>query len=116
MIHKRIAGWALGAVLSVGLAAPGAMAASEVRIGVVNDYAGWNPYADSTAQMYMTWCQTYGCLGTFDTRDGKYKGILAERWEVSKSDPNEWTFYLRKGIKRHVDGKELTAEDVAHSI
>ena len=47
-----------------------AMSASEVRIGVVNDYAGWNPYADSTAQMYMTWCQTYGCLGTFDTRDG----------------------------------------------
>ena len=116
MIHKRIAGWAMGALLSAGLAASGAMAASEVRIGVVNDYAGWNPYADSTAQMYMTWCQTYGCLGTFDTRDGKYTGILAERWEVSKSNPNEWTFYLRKGIKRHNDGKELTAEDVAHSI
>jgi peptide/nickel transport system substrate-binding protein len=66
--------------------------------------------------MYMTWCQTYGCLGTFDTRDGQYKGLLAERWEVSKSNPNEWTFYLKKGIKRHVDGKELTAEDVAHSI
>lgn len=93
-----------------------AMSASEVRIGVVNDYAGWNPYADSTGQMYMTWCQTYGCLGTFDTRDGKYKPMLAERWEVSKSNPNEWTFYLRKGIKRHKDGKELTAEDVAHSI
>ena len=116
MLYKRIAGWSMSAVLSAGLAASGAMAASEVRIGVVNDYAGWNPYADSTAQMYMTWCQTYGCLGTFDTRDGKYKGILAERWEVSKSNPNEWTFYLKKGIKRHKDGKELTAEDVAHSI
>jgi len=116
MIHKRIAGWAIGAVLSVGLAATGAMAASEVRIGVVNDYAGWNPYADSTAQMYMTWCQTYGCLGTYDARDGEYKPMLAERWEVSKTNPNEWTFYLRKGIKRHVDGKELTAEDVAHSL
>ena len=98
------------------LTAGTAFAASEVRIGVVNDYAGWNPYADSTAQMYMTWCQTYGCLGTFDTRDGEYKGILAERWEVSKENPNEWTFYLKKGIKRHKDGKELTAEDVAHSI
>ncbi|NQV83426.1 MAG: hypothetical protein HQ494_06350 [Rhodospirillales bacterium] len=116
MIQKRIAGWAISALLSAGLAASGAMAASEVRIGVVNDYAGWNPYADSTAQMYMTWCQTYGCLGTYDTRDGEYKPLLAERWEVSKTNPNEWTFYLRKGIKRHVDGKELTAEDVAHSL
>lgn len=104
------------ALVGGGLAASSAMAASEIRIGVVNDYAGWNPYADSTAQMYMSWCQTYGCLGTFDTNDGKYKGILAERWEVSKSNPNVWTFYLKKGIKRHVDGKELTAEDVAHSI
>ena len=101
---------------AAAFAASAALAQTEVRIGVVNDYAGWNPYADSTAQMYMTWCQTYGCLGTFDTRDGKYKGILAERWEVSKDNPNEWTFYLKKGIKRHVDGKELTAEDVAHSI
>ena len=114
-----IARFRTGFVVSIAataFAASAALAASEVRIGVVNDYAGWNPYADSTAQMYMTWCQTYGCLGTFDTRDGKYKGILAERWEVSKDNPNEWTFYLKKGIKRHVDGKELTAEDVAHSI
>lgn len=116
MLRKKSSGWAVGALLATSLAASSALAASEVRIGVVNDYAGWNPYADSTAQMYMTWCQTYGCLGTFDTRDGKYKGILAERWEVSKSNPLEWTFYLRKGIKRHKDGKELTAEDVAHSI
>jgi len=116
MLRKISSGWAVGALLATSLAASSALAASEVRIGVVNDYAGWNPYADSTAQMYMTWCQTYGCLGTFDTRDGKYKGILAERWEVSKSNPLEWTFYLRKGIKRHKDGKELTAEDVAHSI
>lgn len=91
-------------------------AQSTVSIGVVNDFAGWNPYADSTAQMYMIWCQTYGCLGTFDTRTGEYKGILAERWEVSEENPNEWTFFLKKGIKRHGDGKELTAEDVAHSI
>ena len=55
-----------------GLATATAMAASEVRIGVVNDYAGWNPYADSTAQMYMTWCQTYGCLGTYDTRENPH--------------------------------------------
>ena len=116
MIHKRIAGVALGAVLSAAMAGSGAIAATEVRIGVVNDYAGWNPYADSTAQMYMTWCQTYGCLGTYDARDGKYKPMLAERWEVSTTNPNEWTFYLRKGITRHHDGKELTAEDVAHSL
>ena len=116
MSVTRLAKIFSAALIGGGIAASTAMAASEVRIGVVNDYAGWNPYADSTAQMYMTWCQTYGCLGTFDTNAGKYKGILAERWEVSKTNSNVWTFYLKKGIKRHVDGKELTAEDVAHSI
>ena len=98
------------------LAAPGAEAKSTVRIGVVNDFAGWNPYADSTAQMYMIWCQTYGCLGLYDPVKGEYTGMLAERWEVDKNDPNVWTFYLRKGLKRHGDGKELTSEDVIHGL
>lgn len=102
--------------VAVTFGAPGAQAQSSVSIGVVNDFAGWNPYADSTAQMYMIWCQTYGCLGTFDTRAGEYQGILAERWEVNKDNLNEWTFYLKQGVKRHNDGKELTAEDVVHSL
>ena len=91
-------------------------AQSSVSVGVVNDFAGWNPYADSTAQMYMIWCQTYGCLGSFDTRTGEYEGMLAESWSVDKADPRKWTFKLRKGLKRHKDGKELTADDVVHSL
>src|SRR5215469_9547694 len=70
-----------------------------VNVGVVNDFAGWNPYGDSTAQMYMIWCQTYGCLGSFDTNKGEYEPMLAESWETDKSDPRIWYFHLRHGLK-----------------
>ena len=108
-----------GAVALSALGAAGsapAHAQSSVSVGVVNDFAGWNPYADSTAQMYMIWCQTYGCLGSFDTKTGEYEGMLAESWSVDKADPRKWTFNLRKGLKRHKDGRELTAADVVHSL
>jgi peptide/nickel transport system substrate-binding protein len=93
-----------------------AKAETAVNIGVVNDFAGWNPYADSTSQMYMIWCQTYGCLGIFNTNSGEYEPLLAESWETDKADPRIWYFHLRHGLKRHHDGKELTAADVVHSI
>ena len=93
-----------------------ARAETTVTVGVVNDFAGWDPYADSTAQMYMIWCQTYGCLGAYDTTTGEYTGLLAKSWEVDPKDKNVWIFHLRKGLKRHHDGKELTADDVVHSI
>jgi peptide/nickel transport system substrate-binding protein len=102
------------AVLFVPRAAAGAE--STVTVGVVNDFAGWDPYADSTAQMYMIWCQTYGCLGTFNTNTGEYEALLAESWETDKNDSRIWYFHLRHGLKRHHDGKELTAGDVVHSI
>lgn len=104
------------AALAATVAGTQVRAETTLNVGVVNDFAGWNPYADSTAQMYMIWCQTYGCLGTFDTAKGDYEGLLAERWETDKNDPRIWTFYLKKGLKRHKDGKELTAEDVVHSL
>jgi peptide/nickel transport system substrate-binding protein len=91
-------------------------AESTVTVGVVNDFAGWDPYADSTAQMYMIWCQTYGCLGTFNTNTGEYEPLLAQSWETDKNDSRIWYFHLRHGLKRHHDGKELTADDVVHSI
>src|SRR5262249_8768116 len=71
---------------------------------------------DSTSQMYMIWCQVYGCLGTFNTATGEYGPSLAESWETDKADPRIWLFHLRHGLKRQQDGKELTAEDVVHSI
>ncbi len=40
---------------------------------------------------------------------------LATKWEVSE-DGLTWTFYLRKGVKFHHTGRELTAEDVVFSI
>ena len=62
------------------------------------------------------WCQVYGCLGIYDFEKGEYVGMLAERWEVDKADNNVWTFHLKRGVKRQNDGKELTADDVVHSI
>ncbi len=104
-------------IVTATLFAPGVAAAdSTVTVGVVNDFAGWNPYADSTAQMYMIWCQTYGCLGTFNTNTGEYEPLLAQSWEPDKNDPRIWYFHLRHGLKRQHDGKELIAEDVVHSI
>ena len=108
---------AVAATVAAGLLGVGAARAeTTVSIAVVNDFAGWNPYADSTSQMYNIWCQVYGCLGTFDTRKGEYEGMLAQSWETDKKDPRIWIFHLKHGMKRHKDCKELTAEDVVHSI
>ena len=54
--------------------------------------------------------------GLYDFDKGEYVGMLADRWEVDKADNNVWTFHLKRGLKRHNDGKELTADDVVHSI
>lgn len=106
----------LAALMACGAPMAPARAETTVSIAVVNDFAGWNPYADSTEQMYMIWCQTYGCLGTFNTLTGEYEGMLAKSWDTDKSDPRIWYFHLRHGLKRQHDGKELTAADVVHSI
>jgi peptide/nickel transport system substrate-binding protein len=119
MMSLRLSSMPRAAALAVAIVlAPlsAAKAETSVTIGVVNDFAGWNPYADSTAQMYMIWCQTYGCLGTFNTNTGEYEPLLAESWETDKNDSHIWYFHLRHGLKRQHDGKELTADDVVHSI
>jgi peptide/nickel transport system substrate-binding protein len=115
---RRVGLWRAAALAAlVVFAAPfAARSETTVTVAVVNDFAGWNPYGDSTAQMYMIWCQTYGCLGSFNTTTGEYEKLLAESWEADKNDPRIWYFHLRHGLKRHHDGKELTAEDVVHAI
>ncbi|RPG01069.1 MAG: ABC transporter substrate-binding protein [Rhodospirillaceae bacterium TMED63] len=93
-----------------------AIAKSTVVVGATETISSHNPHGDSISMGYGIWCQVYGCLGTYSFKEGTYVGMLAESWSVDKADPNVWTFKLRQGIKRHVDGKELTAEDVVHSI
>jgi len=105
------------AVLVTGAAAlSSANAKSRVAVGATETISSHNPHGDSISMGYGIWCQVYGCLGYFDFEAGAYKGMLAERWETDKQNPNVWTFYLRKGLKRHNDGKELTSADVVHSF
>lgn len=94
----------------------GASAETRIVVGATETISSHNPHGDSISMGYGIWCQVYGCLGTYSFKEGDYVGMLAERWEVDKADPNIWTFYLKKGVKRQYDGKELTAEDVVHSI
>ena len=93
-----------------------AAARGHVAVGVTETIASFNPYADSISLGYGIWCQVYGCLGIYDFAKGEYVGMLAERWEVDKADNNVWTFHLKRGVKRQYDGKELTADDVVHSV
>ena len=93
-----------------------ATAQTRVTVGATETISSHNPHGDSISMGYGIWCQVYGCLGYFDFASGAYKGMLAERWETDSKDPNVWTFYLRKGLKRQVDGKELTSADVIHSF
>jgi peptide/nickel transport system substrate-binding protein len=91
----------------------GAGAQTRVSIGVTETMETFNPYGDSVALLYAIWCQTYGCLGSYDFEKGDYVGWLAERWEVK--DPNTWLFHLRREARWH-DGAPVTAADVVHSI
>lgn len=121
MFSTRVRMFGLGiavvASLSVMLLpARPAQAQSTITVSVIGDFSSRNPYADSTAQMYGIWCQVYGCLGTYDPQTAEYKGLLAESWGVDPNDHNVWLIHLRKGLKRHGDGKELSAEDVVHSV
>lgn len=92
------------------------LAKTTVVIGATETISSHNPHGDSISMGYGVWCQVYGCLGTYSFAKGTYVGMLAESWEVDPNDPTIWIFHLRKGVKRHNDGKELTAEDVVHSI
>jgi peptide/nickel transport system substrate-binding protein len=93
-----------------------ASAKGQVAVGITETIASYNPYADSISMGYAIWCQVYGCLGYYDFDKSEYTGMLIDRWEVDKADNNVWTFHLKRGLKRQNDGKELTADDIVHSI
>lgn len=107
---------AMAGAAMLGLCAGNAEARSQVAVGVTETIASYNPYADSVSLAYGIWCQVFGCLGIYSFDKGEYVGMLAERWEVDKTDNNVWTFHLKRGVKRHNDGRELTADDVVHSV
>lgn len=93
-----------------------AAARGRVTVGVTETIASYDPYADSVSLAYSIWCQVLGCLGVYDYSKADYVGMLAESWEVDKTNPTIWTFHLRHGLKRQNDGKELTADDVVFSF
>lgn len=115
-MRTRLSGLAVAAAVGVAGWTGSATAATQVVVGATETVSSYNPHGDSISMGYGIWCQVYGCLGTYDFSKGEYVGMLAERWTVNQNDPNEWTFFLKKGMKRHGDGKELTADDVVHSI
>ena len=106
----------IAGVAALGVSPSAVRAETTVTVALVNDFASWNPYADSTAQMYSMWGQIYGDLVAFDTLTSEFVPFLAKSWETDKSDPRIWIFHLRDDVKRQHDGKPLTAADVVHSI
>ncbi|MGG3564428.1 ABC transporter substrate-binding protein [Neobacillus rhizosphaerae] len=58
--------------------------------------------------------QVYNTLVEYDFQNRCFCKSLAHNWECSQ-DKKSWLFYLRKGVRFH-NGRELTAEDVKHSI
>ncbi|MEM0045510.1 MAG: ABC transporter substrate-binding protein [Desulfurococcaceae archaeon] len=70
---------------------------------------------DESGRAYIH--NVYDTLLSMEYRGGTVVVIpwLAERWEVTE-DGLVWTFYLRKGVKFHYSGREMTADDVVFSI
>ena len=105
---------AVSALALVGAVAP-ASAQEDKLLMVTSTFpmTSPTPYAESNAQMYSVWCQTYGCLGRYNYVEQEYQGILVDSWEIV--DPTTWRFKLREDLVRHDGGPGPTTADVLHS-
>lgn len=107
---------ALSAILAAVVFA-GAATAQQDKVVTVTFAAAWtsaNPYVYSSAETNAIFCQSYGCLGTYDYKNKKPIGVLAESWEWV--NPTTMRFKLRQDLKRHDGGPGVTAKDVIHSL
>ena len=112
---RTIVSVSTAAALATAIALPAnAQKKTRVSVGVTETVGAYNPHSDSVALMYAVWCQTYGCLGSWNFQKAADVGMLSESWEVK--DPNTWVFKLKKNLRRHDNKAELTAADVVHSI
>lgn len=127
MKRRLITAWLLllSLVLAAGCASkpsdptappPAKPAASQVGVYVNSSEVVifWDP-SDSFSNEIIVMHNLYETLLRYDPIADKFTPVLAEKYERS-ADGLTWTFTLRKGVKFHGSGKEMTAEDVKKSI
>ena len=86
-----------------------------LRMSVHDGVYGWDPKESSFFSSIQVVSQLYNQIVQYDTRNtGQVVCDLCESWEVS-DDGQTFTFQIRPGIK-WVDGQDLTAEDIHHSM
>ncbi|GAA5344135.1 ABC transporter substrate-binding protein [Planifilum fimeticola] len=86
-----------------------------IRIALQSDGKTLDPHkATDAASMHLIE-NMYSRLMRYTEKYGEVEGELAEKVEVSK-DGKTYTFTLRKGVRFHGTGRELTSEDVKYSI
>lgn len=104
------------------VAAPGAVAAPEVkvergnqttllRVGVTQEIDSLNPFISITRTGTDILRTAFDFLTVYNQEEQKPIGSLAESWETSE-DKLTWTFKIRSGM-RWSDGEPLTAKDIA---
>ncbi len=84
-------------------------------MSVVDGVYGWDPKSPFHSVNIQVVGQLYNQIVQYDTRDtGRVICDLCESWTVS-DEGKTFTFRIRPGIK-WLDGQDLTAEDVHHSM
>ena len=86
-----------------------------LRIALYDGVYGWDPKESSFFSSIQVVSQLYNQIVQYDTMDtGRVVCDLCESWDVN-DEGQTFTFHIRPGIK-WLDGQDLTAEDVHHSM